>query len=178
MRRFPSFPFVLLVTAFGTGCVFPAALAAQVTSTPQHVISIDAYGLANRRLTAEAEFCGRSGSDVSSDCRLTAGVTATFQSHPRPDGSTASKPHVDVEGFVRVRDSGLTGPWVGLRTGVTFAERHGFALSLGVEAGVSRLIAQRIYAGASVGVRRGIVPYQISGLRSNPAFRVAVGYAF
>jgi hypothetical protein len=170
--------FVLVVTAVGTSCVFPAALVAQVKSAPQRAISIDTYGLANQRLTAEAEFCSRPGPNVSFRCRLTTGVTATFQRHPRPGGPTASTQHAELEGFIRVRDSGLTGPWVGLRPGLTFAERQGFSLNLGVEAGVSRLIAQRIYAGASVGVRRGILPYQISDLRSNPAFRVAVGYAF
>jgi hypothetical protein len=168
----------LCLAAFATICALPAAVAAQDLSGPWRVVSVDPYGLATRRLTAEAEFCNRGEPDVTVGCRLTTGVTASLQRHPRSDGSTTSTPHADLEGFIRVRDGGLSGPWAGVRTGLAFAEHHGLRLSLGVEAGVSRLIARRIYAGASVGAKRIILPYWSSDLRNNPSFRVAAGYVF
>jgi len=162
-------------------CVFPVTLAAQDLSGPWRVISIDPYGLASQRLTAEAEFCTvpDPGDDVWLGCNLSAGLAATFERHPRPAGSKAAKQHVDTEGFVRLgKRWKLTGWWVGFRTGLTFVERYGGGPSLGVETGMSWLLARRLYAGASVGAKTVFALDDDSDLRYNPTFRVAAGYAF
>lgn len=93
-------------------------------------------------------------------------------------GSKASKHHADTEGFIRLRSHGLSGWWLGLRTGLTFADRYGVRPSLGIDTGVSWLIARRIYAGASVGAKKVFLLDDDSDLRYNPSFRVAAGYAF
>ncbi len=174
-----TFRSVLCVAALVTGCAIPSSATAQGNSQPQNVVSVDPYGLANRRLTAEAEFCSRPGPDAAIGCLISAGLSTTIERHPRPEGSKAARQHVDAEGFVRVGDrEHLTGWWVGLRTGLTFADRYGVRPSLGIETGVSWLIARRIYTGASVGAKKVLLLNDDSDLRYNPSFRVAAGYAF
>ena len=145
------------------------------------MVSIDPYGLANHRLTAEAEFCDEPtpGEDVWLGCSGTAGLAATIERHPRSASSKASKHHVDVEGFVRLGSRWkLTGWWVGLRTGLTFVERYGGGPSVGVDTGMSWLIARRLYVGTSVGAKKVFALDDDSDLRDNPSLRVAAGYAF
>jgi hypothetical protein len=176
-----TFRSALALTAFATICALPTAVAAQGTSQPMRVVSIDPYGLANQRLTAEAEFCDgpTPEGDLWFGCGLTAGFAATIERHPRPAGSKAARYHVDAEGLVRFGSRWkLTGWWVGLRTGLTFADRYGVGPSLGVDTGVSWLIARRLYVGASVGAKTVFAFDNDSDLRYNPSFRVATGYAF
>ena len=157
----------------------PNPALAQGRSRPTHLISVDPYGLANHRLTAEAEFCGHGElSGTSLGCGLNVGLAATVEQHPRPAGSKASKHHADAEGFIRLRSHGLSGWWLGLRTGLTFADRYGVGPSLGVDTGMSWLISRRIYVGTSVGAKTVFALDNDSDLRYNPSFRVAAGYAF
>jgi hypothetical protein len=168
-----------LVSAFVVCCALPSTLTAQVKSRPAAVVTIDPYGVANQRLTAEAEFCGHgelSGSSLG--CGLDVGLAATIERHPRPAGSKASKHHADAEGFIRLRSHGLTGWWLGLRTGLTFADRYGVGPSLGVETGMSWLMARRLYIGGSVGAKKVFALDDDSALHYNPAFRLATGIAF
>ena len=175
-----TFRSLLCVAAFVTCCGVPNPVRAQDRSRPTHLIAVDPYGLANQRLTAEAEFCDRPApeKELAFGCGLTAGLAATIERHPRPYGSKASKHHADAEGFIRLRPDGLSGWWVGLRTGLTFTDRYGVGPSLGVETGVSWLIARRIYAGASMGAKTVFALDDDADLRYNPSFRVAAGYAF
>lgn len=175
-----TFRSALCVAAIVVCCALPATVTAQDSSGPWRVASIDPYGVANQRLTAEAEFCDRPApeKELAFGCGLTAGLAATVERHPRPDGSKASKHHADAEGFIRLRPDGLNGWWVGLRTGLTFADRNGVGPSLGVETGVSWLIARRVYVGASMGAKTVFALDDDSDLRYNPSFRVAAGYAF
>ena len=169
------------VAAFVVCCALPSTLTAQDVPGRWHVVSIDPFGLANHRLTAEAEFCDRPApeNELWFGCGLTTGLAATIERHPRPYASRASKHHVDAEGFIRFGDrTRLTGWWLGLRTGLTFADRYGVRPSLGIETGVSWLVARRIYAGASVGAKKVFLLDDDSDLRDNPSFRVAAGYAF
>lgn len=174
-----TFRFVLPVAAFLVCCALPSTLTTQDEPGRWHVVSIDPYGLASHRLTAEAEFCGHGElSGASLGCGLNVGVAATIERHPRPAGSKASKHHADAEGFIRLRSHGLSGWWLGLRTGLTFADRYGVGPSLGVETGVSWLIARRLYVGTSVGAKTVFALDDDSDLRYNPSLRVAAGYAF
>lgn len=170
---------VFLVGSFVSCCAFPAVATGQHSAKPTHLVSVDPHGLANQRVTADAEFCGHgelSGSSLG--CGLNAGLTATFQRHPRSDGSRASKHHADAEGFVRLRSHGLSGWWLGLRTGLTYADRYGVGPSVGVETGVSWLMARRLYIGASVGAKKVFALDDGSDLHYNPSFRLATGIAF
>lgn len=174
-----TFRFVLLLPALVAYCALPNPVRAQDRSRPTHLIAVDPYGLASHRLTAEAELCGHGElSGASLGCGLNVGVAATIERHPRPAGSKASKHHADAEGFIRLRSHGLSGWWLGLRTGLTFAERYGVGPSLGVDTGVSWLIARRLYVGTSLGAKKVFALDDDSDLRYNPSLRVAAGYAF
>lgn len=50
--------------------------------------------------------------------------------------------------------------------------------SVGVETGVSWLIARRFYLGASIGAKTVFALDDDSDLRYNPSLRLAAGYAF
>ncbi len=172
--------FVLLVPALVASCALPTSVSAQHKSGPWHVVSIDPYGLANQRLTAEAEFCDKpGGAEWEFGCSATAGLATTIERHRRTAGSAASRHHVDAEGFVRFGNrERLRGWWLGLRTGLTFADRYGLRPNVGVETGMSWLIARRLYVGTSVGAKKVFLLDDDADLRYNPSLRIAAGYAF
>lgn len=160
-------------------CGVGSALA-QGTPEPSFVLSFDPYGVPNQRLTTDAEFCGNgelSGSPLG--CSLPVGLSGTVERHRRSAGSRASRHHVDLDGFLRLRSRrDFSGWWVGFRTGLTYADRYGIRPSLGTEAGLSRQIGRRVYAGASVGVKKVFFLDDASDLRYNPALRLAAGIVF
>lgn len=163
---------VLLMTA-------TAPALAQSRSAPAGQVSIDPYGFARRRLTADAEFCGGELSGSPLGCSLPVGLSGTVERHQRSAGSRASRHHVDLDGFLRLRSRrDFSGWWVGFRTGLTYAGRYGIRPSLGTEAGLSRQIGRRVYAGASVGVKKVFFLDDASDLRYNPATRISLGFVF
>lgn len=163
---------LLLATLPGVGF-------AQAPQTPAGLVSVDPYGLTNHRLTMDAEFCGGELSGTPLACALTAGLSGSIERHTRPPSSRAARHHADLDGFFRFRShQSLTGWWLGLRTGVTYADRHGIRPGVGAEAGLSWLINRRFYAGASVGARKVFLLNHDVGLDLNPSVRFAAGFAF
>ena len=168
-----------MIAAILVLALLPGVGFAQTPPTPAGSVSIDPYGLAHDRLTVDVEFCGHgelSGTPLG--CGFNAGLAATIERHPRAAGSTASRHHVDAEGLIRLRSHGLGGWWIGMRTGLTYADRYGIRPSLGVDTGLSRVVVRRIYVGASVGAKKVFFLDDASDLRYNPSLRFAAGVAF
>ena len=171
-RRVALVATVLLMTA-------TAPALAQSRSTPAGEVSIDPSGLGQRRLTVDAEFCGGELSGTPLGCGLPVGLSGTVERHRRSADSRASRYHVDLDGFLRLRSRrDFSGWWVGFRTGLTYADRYGIRPSLGTEAGLSRQIGRHVYAGASVGVKKVFFLDDASDLCFNPATRLSLGFVF
>jgi len=140
-------------------------------------LAVDVRGLTEQRLTGEYEVCSGRGPDIPIGCTLTAGVTATVGRHPQSDQPDAARTHFGLEGFVRMRIVELTGWSLGLRTGL-YADRHGIRPTVGVETGVSWLVARRVYAGASIGARKVFYREESTGIRLSPVVRMNIGIAY
>ena len=159
--------------------VMPSAVAeaGQRASRPEHLVAVDARGLTEQRFTGEFEVCGGYGPDMPLGCTFTAGLTATVGRHPRSEHPDAARTHAGFEGFVRLRIPDLTGWSLGLRTGL-YADRNGIRPLVGVETGVSWLVARRLYAGASVGARKVFYRDEATTPRLSPVVRVNLGIAY
>ncbi len=144
---------------------------------PGHLVAVDARGLTEQRLTGEYEVCSGRGPDIPIGCTLTFGVTATVGRHPQSDQPDAARTHAGFEGFVRMRIVELTGWSLGLRTAL-YADRNGIRPSVGVETGVSWLLARRIYAGASIGARKVFSRNDATTPRLTPVVRLNLGIAY
>ncbi len=151
--------------------------AGQRASGPEHVVAVDARGLMNQRLTGEYEVCGGYNPDIPLGCTFTAGLTATVGRHPRSEAPDAARSHAGLEGFVRLRIPDLTGWSLGLRTGL-YADRNGVRPLVGVETGVSWLLARRVYAGASIGARKVFYRDEATTPRLTPVARLNLGVAY
>ncbi|MCC6990357.1 MAG: hypothetical protein IT181_15230 [Acidobacteria bacterium] len=151
--------------------------AGQRASRPEHLVAVDVRGLTEQRFTGEFEVCGGYGPDMPLGCTFTAGLTATVGRHPRSEHPDAARTHAGFEGFVRLRIPDLTGWSLGLRTGL-YADRNGIRPLVGVETGVSWLVARRLYAGASVGARKVFYRDEATTPRLSPVVRVNLGIAY
>lgn len=160
--------------------MMPATARGQDRPYPSQLLTLDPRGFATGRITAETEFCDDHASvdGWSFGCNVTAGLSVSGTAHNRAADSRASRHHADVDGVLRVRFTRFTGGWFGLRTGLTYADRHGLRPSLGVESGLSFLITRRYYLGASIGAKKVFLLDAASDLRYNPAIRFAAGFAF
>lgn len=160
--------------------LLPAPAHSQDRRYPSQLLTVDPYGFAMGRVTADAEFCDSKPSvdGWSFGCHVTAGLSVSGAAHHRPADSSASRHHADVDAVLRIRPQRLSGGWVGFRTGLTYADRHGLRPSVGAETGLSWLIDRRLYLGASVAVRTVFLLDDASDLGYNPTFRLATGFAF
>lgn len=175
----------LRLTAFSLAAPFalalrPGASFAQEPAYPMQLLTFDPRGFATGRVGADVEFCDerQPDQDLWFGCNFTAGVSVAGTAHDRPAGSRASRHHADVDGVLRIRPKRFSGVWVGLRTGLTYADRHGIRPGVGAEAGLSWLIRRRYYVGSSVGAKKVFFLDDASDLRDNPSLRFAAGVAF
>lgn len=168
------------LAALLTVTLLPRAAQAEERPYPKQLLTIDPGGLSRGRVGADVELCASYDPDaeVWSGCYVTAGLSVSGTAHNRTDDSRASRHHADVDGVLRIRPERFSGGWIGLRTGLTYADRYGVRPSLGAETGISWLISRRYYVGASVGVKKVFLLEDASDLRYNPALRVAAGFAF
>ena len=150
--------------------------AGQRASRPEHLVAVDARGLTQQQFTGEYEVCGGDNPDIPIGCTFTAGLTATAGRHPRSELPDAARTHARLEGFVRMRIPDLTGWSLGLRTGL-YADRNGIRPTVGVETGVSWLVARRLSAGASIGATKVLYRDEATTPSLSPVARINLGIA-
>lgn len=173
----PTLRHATLVTILVLNTASHVSEAGQRASRPEHLVAIDVRGLTEQRFTGEYEICGGYNPDIPIGCTFTAGLTATVGRHARSEPPDAARTHAGVDGFIRMRIPDLTGWSLGLRTGL-YADRNGIRPLVGVETGVSWLVARRVYAGASMGARKVFYREEATTPRLTPVVRLDLGIAY
>ena len=160
--------------------LLPGAAQAQERPYPKQLLTIDPSGFSRGRVGADVELCASydPNAEVWFGCNVTAGLSVSGAAHNRASDSRAARHHADVDGVLRIRPERLSGGWIGIRTGLTYADRFGVRPSLGAETGISWLISRRYYVGSSVGVKKVFFLDDASDLRYNPSLRLSLGFAF